>query len=235
LPHLRGELRCNARVAQVSPARHQLRLDDGTLVGYQHLISTMPLPKLVRLIGTDAPPAVQAAAARLRHVSVRCVNLRIGRSNVTYKHWIYFPDDPFFPRLFVQGNASPHCNPTSGFGLTCEITYTPQKPLPCDGDALTDRCIADCIRVGIINADDEIIARNQVDMPFAYVVYDHARAGNVKLIRNWLLQWDIHLAGRYSEWEYYNSDHAFLAGRNAATTVLKATGKARATAGAVPG
>lgn len=235
LPHLRGELRCNARVAQVSPARHQLRLDDGTLVGYQHLISTMPLPKLVRLIGTDAPPAVQAAAARLRHVSVRCVNLGIGRSNVTDKHWIYYPEDPVFHRIFVQGNASPHCNPTGGFGLTCEITYSPQKPLPCDGEALIDRCIADCIRVGIINADDEIIARNQVDMPFAYVVYDHARAGNVKLIRNWLLQWDIHLAGRYSEWEYYNSDHAFLAGRNAAATVLKATGNAHTTASAVPG
>ncbi len=27
------------------------------------------------------------------------------------------------------------------------------------------------------------------------------------------------LAGRYSEWEYYNSDHAFIAGRNAADRV----------------
>ena len=27
---------------------------------------------------------------------------------------------------------------------------------------------------------------------------------------------DIVLAGRYAEWEYYNSDHAFIAGRDAA-------------------
>ena len=27
---------------------------------------------------------------------------------------------------------------------------------------------------------------------------------------------DIILSGRYSEWEYYNSDHAFLAGKKAA-------------------
>jgi UDP-galactopyranose mutase len=30
---------------------------------------------------------------------------------------------------------------------------------------------------------------------------------------------DIILAGRYSEWEYYNSDHAFIAGMKAARAV----------------
>jgi protoporphyrinogen oxidase len=55
-------------------------------------------------------------------------------------------------------------------------------------------------------------------MPCAYVVYDHARAAHVQAIRNWLAEADILLAGRYSEWEYYNSDHAFIAGRKAAQT-----------------
>jgi UDP-galactopyranose mutase len=52
-------------------------------------------------------------------------------------------------------------------------------------------------------------------------VYDHDRAENVELIRGWLATHDIVLAGRYSEWEYYNSDHAFLAGRKAAETVRR--------------
>ncbi len=56
-------------------------------------------------------------------------------------------------------------------------------------------------------------------MPYAYVVYDHRRATNVKAVRDWLLTQDIVLAGRYSEWEYYNSDHAFIAGKQAAETV----------------
>ncbi len=56
-------------------------------------------------------------------------------------------------------------------------------------------------------------------MDYAYVVYDHARAANVALIREWLAHFGIVLAGRYSEWEYYNSDHAFLAGRRAALEV----------------
>ena len=103
--------------------------------------------------------------------------------------------------------------------MTCEITYSEYKPLPCDGGELIERCIQDCIKVGFFTADDVILTANQVDMPYAYVVYDHGRAASVAQIRDWLGQRDIVLAGRYSEWEYYNSDHAFLAGRKAAERV----------------
>ena len=47
-----------------------------------------------------------------------------------------------------------------------------------------------------------------------------SRADNMAIIRSWLAQYDIILAGRYSEWEYYNSDHAFLAGKKAAEKVM---------------
>jgi UDP-galactopyranose mutase len=194
---------------------------DGSTLDYGHLISTMPLPVLLRKLRGDVPARIRQAAEELRHISVRCVNLGIGRPNLTEKHWIYYPEDTVFHRIFVQGNASPHCNPPGGFGLTCEITYAPGKPLPCDGDALIEQCIQDCRKVGIISAEDPIWAANQVDMPHAYVIYDHARAANVKLIREWLAERDIILAGRYSEWEYYNSDHAFLAGKRAVDTVLE--------------
>jgi UDP-galactopyranose mutase len=144
------------------------------------------------------------------------VNLGIGRPQLTDKHWIYYPDDTVFHRIFVQGNASPCCNPPGGFGLTCEISHSPHKPLPCDGDDLVRRCIEDCQRVGMIRADDPLWAANQVELPYAYVVYDHTRAANVATIRSWLAHHDVVLAGRYSEWEYYNSDHAFVSGRRAA-------------------
>jgi hypothetical protein len=74
----------------------------------------------------------------------------------------------------------------------------------------------------MLRADDPVLVRNQVDMPYAYVVYDHDRKACVDTIREWLRSQDIHLSGRYSEWEYYNSDHAFIAGRNAAEKVQEA-------------
>jgi protoporphyrinogen oxidase len=216
LPHLRGSLELGARVVQVSLARRTVELADGRSIPWQVLISTMPLPVFIASLDREAPASVAQAARALRHISVRCVNLGIGRPDLTEKHWIYYPEDTVFHRIFVQGNASPHCNPPGGFGLTCEISYSPDKPLPCEGDALVRRCIEDCRRVGMIREDDPIWTANQVDLPYAYVVYDHARAENVATIRSWLAHHDVVLAGRYSEWEYYNSDHAFVSGRRAA-------------------
>jgi protoporphyrinogen oxidase len=219
LPHLARPPQLDCDIIAVDPAHHRVATADGGRIDYDAMISTMPLPHLVRALGDCAPPDIRAAADGLRSISVRCVHLGIGREAITDKHWIYYAGDPVFHRIFVQGNASPHCNPPGGFGLTCEISYSPTKPLPVDGNALIERCIADCRRVGIIREDDRIDLAMQVDLPYAYVLYDHQRAPRVAKIRAWLREHDIHLAGRYSEWEYYNSDHAFIAGRRAADAV----------------
>lgn len=221
LPLLEGDLLNGVSVVRIAPAAHLLELSNGQTIYYDQLVSTMPLPTLIRICGDAVPEIIRRAAANLRAISVRCVHLGIGRSALTEKHWIYYPGDTIFHRVFVQGNASPHCNPPGGFGLTCEITYHPDyKPLPVEGEDLIEMCIRDCQRVGLFRPKDPIWARAQVDMPYAYVVYDHERKRNVNVIREWLSQFDIHLAGRYSEWEYYNSDHAFLSGKKAAKAVL---------------
>ena len=221
LPHIKGRIEMNTAAAQLLAREHVLVMADGSRYRYDHLISTMALPELIKLIGPEAPDEVRAAARGLRHISVRCVNIGVARENITDKHWIYYPEDTIFHRIFVQGNASPHCNPPGGFGLTCEISYSPWKRLPIDGQALIERCIADCIKVEMLRPDDRIITAHLVDMPYAYVIYDQARAANVATVKDWLARHDIVLAGRYSEWEYYNSDHAFLAGKKAAETVLR--------------
>ncbi len=221
LPLIKGRIEMNAAAAQLLPRDHLLVMADGSRYRYDHLVSTMPLPELIKLIGAEAPDEVRVAAAGLRHISVRCVNLGVGREKLTDKHWIYYPEETIFHRIFVQGNASPHCNPPGGFGLTCEISYSPWKPLPVDGQALIERCIADCVKVEMLRPDDRILTASLVDMPYAYVIYDQARADNVATVKDWLARYDIVLAGRYSEWEYYNSDHAFLAGKKAAESVLR--------------
>ena len=227
LPHLKGEVRLSTRIVAVSPRRRRLELSDGTSVEYGKLISTMPLPELVALMGDEVPPGVRAAAGKLRYTSVKCVNVGVGREKLTDKHWVYYAGPTVFHRVFVQGNASPHCNPPGGFGLTCEITYGPLKPLP-DSDAdLIERCVRELAEVGLTRPGDPIWTANVVDMPYAYVVYDHARPGAVALVREWLKPFGVVLAGRYSEWEYYNSDHAFLAGKRAAAEAAAGVPAAR--------
>jgi UDP-galactopyranose mutase len=216
LPHLRSEVRLETEAVRLVPSRRAVMLHDGSTLPYEAVISTIPLPRLIRLMGPEAPPEVRDAASGLRHLSVRCVNLGVGRADLTDKHWIYYPEETIFHRVFVQGNASPHCNPPGGCGLTCEITYSKDHPLPLEGDDLVRRCIDDCRHVGLIGKHDPIWTACEADLPYGYVVYDHERRERVDHIRAWLLERDVFLAGRFSEWEYYNSDHAFVAGRDAA-------------------
>jgi protoporphyrinogen oxidase len=221
LPHLRGQFWRKTHVQAVSAQRHVVGISGEMDVPYDYLISTMPLPELVRLLGDEAPEDVSDAARRLHSLSVRCVHLGVGREDLTEAHWMYFPEGVVFHRIFAQGNASPHCNPPGGFGLTCEIMHAPGWPLPCEGEELIERCVADCRRVGLLKADDPIWTAAQVDLPHAYVMNDGARPRQVALIRDWLAAQDILVAGRCGAWEHCDADHALLAGRKAAEQVRR--------------
>jgi protoporphyrinogen oxidase/glycosyltransferase involved in cell wall biosynthesis len=219
VPHIKGTIELNADVVQVSPHQRTVTLADGRRYQYENLISTMPLPQLVAMIGDEAPDAVKQAAAGLQHGSVRCINIGVARAGLSDMHWIDFPQHTLFDRVFMQGNVSPECNAPGGFGLTCEIRYSAQQPLPAQGAALIERCVQDCIRVGLLRDDDVILVAHEVDLPYACVVRDEAREKNVATIRAWLEQHDILLAGRYAEWEDCNADQAFMAGKRAVETV----------------
>lgn len=222
IPLLKNPPKLESKVISISPKNRSIELQDRSKISYQWLVSTMPLPKLIEAIGEEAPETVRSAAKELEHLSVRCINIGIKTANPTEKHWIYYPEPlTHFHRIFVQGNASPHCNPPGGLGLICEISYSDKKPLPCEGQELEKRGLEECYKVGIIQPEDEIITVSSSDIPFAYVVYTHKRNEAVHLIRTWLKQYNILLAGRYSEWEYYNSDHAFLSGKRAADMILE--------------
>jgi len=216
LPYIQGKIRLETTVTEISPLRREVRFQDGTLAPYDVLLSTAPLPRLIEMMGSEAPATVRDAAAGLKHVSVRCVHLGVGRESLTGEHWIHASQDCVFHRVFAQGNTSPHCNAPGGFGLTCEITYSAAKPLPELGDALIHRCVEDCRRAGILAPDDPVWTAFQTDLPYAYVVNDAQRQGRVERVRAWLQGHDILLAGRFGEWENYDPDRAFIAGRDAA-------------------
>jgi UDP-galactopyranose mutase len=211
-PH---RMRVNVSIDAIDPARKIVTLSTGAQLEYENLIVTAPLPVVVGLL-TQAPSEVRLAAQHLRSVSVRCVNIGIDRPDLTEKHWIYYPEDTVFHRIFVQSNASPFCAPAGCSSFTAEISYSPYKPLPCDGSALTELVIADAQRVGMLRPDDRILVANQIDLPFAYVIPDVVKDKSIATIRSWLTSRDIHLAGRFAEWAYYNSDHAMLAGKRVA-------------------
>ncbi|HKU86905.1 MAG TPA: FAD-dependent oxidoreductase [Casimicrobiaceae bacterium] len=211
VPLLRGGLVLHADVRKVSPLLRTVALADGRRLRYDVLVSTLPLPHLVAAMEDEAPVEIRRAAAALRHTSLRCVNLGVARPHVTASHWIEFRGGAVFTRVFAQGNLSPHCNPRSGSGLMCEIPYSDMAPLPVSGAALTERCVRDLVRAGLLHRFDGLLTSSQVDVAFADI--GEGGAEEAACIRDWLANFDIVPAGRFGAWQ---DGDAFLAGRNAA-------------------
>ena len=130
LPLLPGQLRTGTSVAAVDAPARRVTLASGESIGYQNLVVTEPLPHLVQMLGDRAPSGVREAANSLRSLSMRCVNIGVRRAGIAGEHWLYYPADTVFHRIFMQSNASPSSTPAGCSSFTCEITYSPAKTAP---------------------------------------------------------------------------------------------------------
>lgn len=216
---LGDRLRLGAAVVRFSPARHVATLGDGTTVPYESLVSTLPLPALVALAGDEAPPRVREAAAGLRARALRLVHLGVDRPRTIDAQWLYCPGDSVFHRLVFPGAFAADAEPAGGFALTCEIAHDTEAPLSLEGDALVRRCVADCVALGVLDERDALRCAVTVDVPSALPIEEDGRAERVALVRDWLVQHDVVLAGRMAEWQYHGSAQPLLAGREAAERV----------------
>jgi protoporphyrinogen oxidase len=208
--------RCRAEVVAVDLDAAAVVLADGERLPYRHLVSTMPLPELARCL-RPLPGAIADAAAVLQHVSVLNYNLAVARRPLFEGHWIYFPESDFpFYRVGFPGRINEKMLPAGGDTLHAEIAF--RGPTP-DRAALRAAVRAGLERAGLLRPDDTVLHESLTTNPYAYVVYDHARAAAAHAILGFLAERDVHSIGRYGRWEYSTIGDAFAAGRELAEQI----------------
>ena len=199
---------------EVDTQRRRATFQDGRVEDYDTLVSTIPVPELVRRC-TDLPQAIRDAAAGLRCVSVYNVNLGVGRERVSDHHWIYFPEQeyPFyragFPMNFSPALGRPGCS-----SLYVEVSHQPAEIIP--PPVLLQRIRAGMERAGIFRPDDEIVVADVRDIRYAYVLFDKHRARALPAILEELERRGIHSIGRYGCWEHTSMEDAIAQGKTLA-------------------
>jgi protoporphyrinogen oxidase len=212
-----GAVRLGCGVAAIESGARRVVLEDGSARHYQAVVATMPLPELVARV-VDAPPEIREAARRLMWTSVRCVNVGVRRPDVGPGHWVYFYDEevPFFrisfPSKLSAGNA-----PAGTSSVSCEVAYSRRRPLPEDG--LAERVLVCLRQEGILDDADELLVRDEIDIPYAYVVFDFARAQALSAIHAWMREVALFPCGRFAEWGYHWSFDALESGQRVAEEV----------------
>ncbi|MEM1333544.1 MAG: NAD(P)/FAD-dependent oxidoreductase [Actinomycetota bacterium] len=207
-------------------ARHR---DGGeTVFEADHVVSSMPLAEVVRIVEPPAPAEVLAAADGLRFRDFLCVALVLPAGDVTWTdNWIYL-HEPSVSAMRVQnfGSWSPELVRDGRNVLGVEYTVH-------EGDEAWGLPDADLVR----RATDELASIGLLDparveqghvvrMPKAYPVYDHGFHEDVATIRTWMETHlpNLHPVGRNGMHRYNNQDHSMLTAMLTVENILDAAG-----------
>jgi protoporphyrinogen oxidase len=212
-----SDIRTGSTVLSIDVGQRTVTLTDGTTIGYEALISTLPLDRFIAA-ATGLPDDLPPAGRKLRAVRVLNISLGIDRPSPSRAHWIYFPEPEFsFYRAGFPGNLSPSVVPRGCASLYVERSLGPGETF--DADEEVARAIEGLKRAGIIWNGDRIVYRRVSVLDPAYVIYDRFRARHVPGLIERLREFDVHSAGRFGAWEYSSMEDAIRAGADAAHRV----------------
>jgi protoporphyrinogen oxidase len=204
------ELRLGCDVDEIDVVGRRLKLaGEADWRAYDVLVSTIPLPELVRRI-PGAPADVRDAAGALCHVRWRYLDVAVGAPAPCDYHWVYVPEPrlPFF-RVGVYSNAAPRMAPPGCSSLYVELS---ERAGPIDLAAV----YAGLVEVGALRAAEDVRFVEVRTVEHAYVVFDAAYAAARARILAWLEGQGIMSCGRYGGWIYNSMEDCLLAGRDAA-------------------
>ena len=216
-----SDVRLNHVLAQIDAKKKELRFQNGTVVPYSGLVSSVPLPDLVPLI-QGAPKDVLDAAARLACTDLVIVNLVVDRPELIDAHWTYIYDqDVFFTRLSTPHLQSRHNVPPGCGSLQAECYYSHKyRPLDRKPKDCIEPVIRDLKRIGVLKETDKILFQDTMYIEYANVIFDLERAAAVATVHGYLDDLGIRYCGRYGDWAYIWTDESFMSGEKAAEKAL---------------
>ncbi len=216
-----GNQKLNHQLTSVDPRARQLRFANGHTTHYDALISSVPLPDLVRMID-GVPGEVLDAVRRLACSTCVLVNIGINRPDISHAHMTYVYDEDIcfsrlgFPHMLASSNAA------EGTGSIQAEVYFSEKYKPFTGtpEDWIEPVIRDLRRCGVLREEDQILCRRAMVLPYANIIFDLDRAAALKIVHGYLDEIGIAYCGRYGDWGYLWTDESFKSGELAADRSL---------------
>lgn len=185
------------------------------------LLSTMPLPSLVRLLRPDLPTQVGRAADALRFRALTFVNLMLGRPDFSENTWMYVASPALsISRIQEPKRRSRWMAPEGRTSLMLEV--------PCDvGDEtwtagvgeLRERGVSELAALGF--RVDDVLGAFCVRVPHGYPVYHRRYDADRRVLLEQVNRFvNVRTAGRQGLFRYVFMDAAMRMGIVAAEQML---------------
>ncbi|MGH7738520.1 MAG: protoporphyrinogen/coproporphyrinogen oxidase [bacterium] len=219
LAHGLPQLWTGTELAAVDLSRRTARLHNGLEVQFDRLVSSLPLPNLLRLCG-GVPSTLRRAAMALKATSIYNVNFGFKGAQPMPYSWVYFPEKEYlFHRAGSVSACVPGMVPPGHFSLYVEFSYGPgTRP---DPQAWGRHAFQKLKALKWVKSEKDLTVRVDLNLPGAYVIYDRHREEVLGALGDFLAQRGVQSIGRYGSWEYGSMESAMDQGRQAAWDWLK--------------
>jgi protoporphyrinogen oxidase len=176
-----------------------------------HVISSMPLTALARIVDPPVPGEVLAAADELHYRDFVTVALVVPEERGFPDNWIYIHSpDVKVGRIQNFGVWSPYLVKDGRTCLGMEyFVFEGDELWTSSDDELVALATKELATIGLVDPSD-VEAGYVVRMPKAYPVYDDVYLDNVDVIRRWFEERapNVHPVGRNGMHKYNNQDHS---------------------------
>lgn len=209
------DIKLKAYPTEIDLEQKEVHLNTGEVKPYKILISTIPLPELIKCI-KNVPKGVLDATNCLKWISLLMLNFYIKRKIDTPSQWNYYYDDEipytriFYMSQFAKNNAPENCET-----LQVEIPYSKDESLTVERKELINK-VVQCIHKTENIGPNEINYLGYINIEYGYVIYDTKRKKALEIIHRFLNDNEIYYCGRFGEWAYLWSDQALLSGKRVA-------------------
>jgi protoporphyrinogen oxidase len=176
-----------------------------------HVISSMPLTALARIVDPPVPEQVLRAADDLHYRDFLTIALVVPENRGFPDNWIYIHSpDVLVGRIQNFGSWSPYLVKDGRTCLGMEyFVFEGDDLWNCSDEDLVALGTKELDTIGLVEASD-VEAGYVVRMPKAYPVYDDVYRQNVEVIRQWFEKHapNVHPVGRNGMHKYNNQDHS---------------------------
>lgn len=204
------DIRLNKKAVRIDTAAKQVEFTDGTVENYDNLISSLPLPEIIKMI-SDVPENVQNAAKQLRWTCGYQVSLGFNRPDVAKYLWFYIYDEDVPPaRVYSPNLKSPDNAPEGCSSLQAEIFFANDAKIA-DKDEVLRQTVYKLKEICQFN-DSDVVVKDIRFEPYANIIFTPEIYESRKVVREWLQARGIKTIGRFGEWDYLWSHQAFESG-----------------------
>lgn len=213
------------RRGRVKGVTYRDRKGDSHEAQATHLVSSIPLPRLLYILSPRPPADVLASARALLFRDVISVCLKLRREQVTRDSWIYAPDPQIgFARLLEPRNWSRAMVPVGKSSLVAETYCFEGDPVwSASDEELIDRTVQDLSERMALIRPEEVLGGVVLRIRKPYPVYELGYHEHLTRIHRFLSSIvNLQAIGRGGMFKYYNVGHLVRSGIRAAENVFGA-------------